>query len=170
MAPGHPPDEAAWIHGHAHNPNPLAPQGDGGFGVRLPGSEEIAISIETLAQLPLCEVDGCLIVSTGHGVSGPFTFAGVRLDKLLVYAAAQAEGLAAGRPAWRQVDVIIADVFGTRLAPADLVGLDGRPILLAYRRNGQPLTREQGLVRLIVPQERDDALRQVKWVARIEVT
>jgi hypothetical protein len=31
------------------------------------------------------------------------------------------------------------------------------------------LTRAQGLVRLIVPHERDDALRQVKWVTRIIV-
>jgi hypothetical protein len=34
---------------------------------------------------------------------------------------------------------------------------------------GQPLTREQGLVRMIVPSERDDALRQVKWVGKIVI-
>jgi hypothetical protein len=31
------------------------------------------------------------------------------------------------------------------------------------------MTREQGLVRLIVPSEENDALRQVKWVARIDI-
>jgi hypothetical protein len=39
---------------------------------------------------------------------------------------------------------------------------------LALACDGKPLTRTQGLVRLIVPQEDDDALRQVKWVAGIE--
>jgi hypothetical protein len=40
---------------------------------------------------------------------------------------------------------------------------------LSYAIDGTPLTRAQGLVRLIVPSETDDALRQVKWVQRIEV-
>ncbi|MCB0075748.1 MAG: molybdopterin-dependent oxidoreductase [Caldilineaceae bacterium] len=44
-----------------------------------------------------------------------------------------------------------------------------RPSLLAITLDGQPLTREQGLVRLIVPTETDDALKQVKWVAEIVV-
>jgi hypothetical protein len=35
--------------------------------------------------------------------------------------------------------------------------------------NGQPLTRAQGLIRLIVPAETDDALRQVKWVTQIVI-
>jgi len=35
--------------------------------------------------------------------------------------------------------------------------------------DGATLTRAQGLVRLIVPSETDDALRQVKWVGRIEI-
>jgi hypothetical protein len=35
--------------------------------------------------------------------------------------------------------------------------------------DGAALTREQGLVRLIVPSERDDALRQVKWLATITI-
>ena len=43
------------------------------------------------------------------------------------------------------------------------------PILLAYAINKQQMTRQQGLVRLIVPSAKDDALRQVKWVGRINV-
>jgi hypothetical protein len=31
------------------------------------------------------------------------------------------------------------------------------------------MTRKQGLVRLVVPTETDDALRQVKWIAEIRV-
>ena len=43
------------------------------------------------------------------------------------------------------------------------------PILLAHIVNGAAMTRAQGLVRLIVPSEIDDALRQVKWVVRVEL-
>ena len=72
--------------------------------------------------------------------------------------------------AWRHVDVVSADGFGTRLLPGDLADPpSGRPPLLAYALDGAPLTREQGLVRLIVPAEVDDALRQVKWVDAIRI-
>ena len=171
MAARHPPEEAAWVHGHAHDPNLLPPEGDGHFVVRIPSGLEIPFTTAALAQLPYSEIDGCLIVSTGHGTSGPFTFGGVLLTDLLSHVLGQAVGQAAGQAegltALRQVDVISADGFGTRLFPAHLAG--GEPILLAYRRDGQLLTRAQGLVRLVVPTERDDALRQVKWVARVEI-
>ena len=95
--------------------------------------------------------------------------------------------------AWRYIDLVSADGFGTRVTPADLSGegsaahmadasaavgeittgdaahVGDRPILLAYTLDGAPLTREQGLVRLIVPSETDDALRQVKWLATIRI-
>jgi hypothetical protein len=41
--------------------------------------------------------------------------------------------------------------------------------LLATARDGIPLTRADGLVRLIDPRETNDALRQVKWVAEIVI-
>ena len=41
--------------------------------------------------------------------------------------------------------------------------------LLALEIDGRPLSRAQGLVRLVVPGETDDALRQVKWVSEIRV-
>lgn len=167
MAARHPPEEAAWVHGHAHDPNLLPPEGDGHFVVHTPSGQEIPFTTASLAQLPYSEVGGCLIVSTGHGTSGPFTFGGVLLAELLAHVLGQAAGQAEGLAAWRQVDVISADGFGTRLFPAHLA--TGEPILLAYHRDGQPLTRTQGLVRLVVPAERDDALRQVKWIARIEI-
>jgi DMSO/TMAO reductase YedYZ molybdopterin-dependent catalytic subunit len=168
MAAGHGLEEAAWVYGHAHEPNPLPPAGGGDFVVRTPDGEQVIFTVAALAQLPYTEVEGCLIVSTGHGTSGPFTFGGVRLDMLLAYVLGRVmSGQAAGPANWRQVDVISADGFGTRLTPADLAS--GRPTLLAYRRDGQPLTRAQGLVRLVAPDEHDDALRQVKWVARVEL-
>ncbi|MCB0026115.1 MAG: hypothetical protein KDD91_23950, partial [Caldilinea sp.] len=71
---------------------------------------------------------------------------------------------------WQQVDVVSGDGFGTRLTPADLVGAPaGRPPLLAYMLDGAEMTRQAGLVRLVVPAETDDALKQVKWIARLEI-
>ena len=71
---------------------------------------------------------------------------------------------------WQTVDVISSDGFGTRLTHNELQNDPGeRPSLLAHTLDGHPLTREQGLIRLIVPTETDDALKQVKWVAEIVV-
>jgi DMSO/TMAO reductase YedYZ molybdopterin-dependent catalytic subunit len=113
--------------------------------------------------LPQADAAACYIVSTGHGTSGPFHFAGVTLPTLLA---------AYDVTNWQHVDVISADNFGTRVYHREFGAEqlpNARPILLALRCNGQPLTRIQGLVRLIVPTETDDALRQVKWVMRLEV-
>jgi DMSO/TMAO reductase YedYZ molybdopterin-dependent catalytic subunit len=66
--------------------------------------------------------------------------------------------------------VISADGFGNRIFAEELGNVEGqRPMLLATTVDGRPMTRAQGLVRLIVPSETDDALRQVKWIARIEI-
>lgn len=168
MTAGHAPEEEHdWVSGHAHEPNPLPPQGDGGFFVQTPGGARIALTLAALMSMPYTEVSGCLIVSTGHGASGPFTFGGVRLDDVLAHVAGLAAGQARGQSVWRYVNVISADGFGTRLFPAHLTG--GHPILLAYHRDGEPLTREQGLVRLIVPDDTKDALRQVKWIANVVI-
>jgi hypothetical protein len=54
---------------------------------------------------------------------------------------------------------------------SEVVGVDSaEPIILVYESDGVRLTRQQGLVRLIVPSERDNALRQIKWVAYIAVS
>lgn len=158
--------EPPWLHGHAHEPNLAPPPGDGSFvvAVSLPGSglAEQVWQIADLRRLPYTQLDDCYIVSTGHGTSGPFRFGGARLEDLLT-----AAGGADLR--WRHVDLVSADGFGTRLTPGDLAASAHRPPLLAYELDGAPLTRSRGLVRLIMPTETDDALRQVKWLARIEI-
>lgn len=155
--------EPAWVHGHAHEPNPAPPSPETSFTVQLPDGTVATWDVADLQQLPSTTVTDCYIVSTGHGTSGPFTFAGVRLQDFLRHLLGQTAD-------WQQVDVISNDGFGTRLTVSDLAHESiARPSLLAHTLNGQPLTRAQGLVRLIVPTETDDALRQVKWVARIIV-
>ena len=158
----HTAHEPAWLHGHPHEPNPRPPTADASFVLQVPQGAPLTVDLPTLQALPCITVSNCYIVSTGHGASGPFAFAGARLLDLLN------QFLPVNTP-WQTVDVISADGFGTRLTPHDLQETDARPILLAYLLDGQALTRAQGLARLIVPSETDDALRQVKWVKQIEV-
>ncbi|MCB0056447.1 MAG: molybdopterin-dependent oxidoreductase [Caldilineaceae bacterium] len=146
---------------HSHEPNPEPPTAVPDVTLELPNGRVLTLDLPTLHNLPAVTVENCIIVSTGHGASGPFAFRGV---SLLALVQAYWSG------AWRQVAVHSADGFGNRVLRAELEQPDpAGPILLAYACDGVPLTRPQGLVRLIVPSERDDALRQVKWVARVVV-
>ncbi len=148
---------------HRHDPNPEAPHDDPTFLVIAPGAAPIRVTTDMLRRLPRSSVPECTIVSTGHGTSGPFTFAGVALGDLL-------RRLLPAGVSWSEVEVHSADAFGTRVAADELrPGATDRPILLADERDGRPLDRAGGLVRLIVPSETDDALRQVKWVAEVRL-
>jgi DMSO/TMAO reductase YedYZ molybdopterin-dependent catalytic subunit len=120
----------------------------------------VVLTPDNLKALPLTRIDDCYVVSTGHGVSGPFSFGGVSLRELIdVYA----------NISWVEVLIISQDGFGTRLTFEEVRASYNRPIILAYEINGVPLSRKEGLVRLIVPSETDDALRQVKWVGEIRL-
>lgn len=152
--------EPDWLHTHAHEPNPDPPSDDASFALAISGRGERVVAVEDLAALPQSTVTECYIVSTGHGTSGPFTFGGVRLDDFV-------ESMIPGDAAWRELYVISADGFGNRVLADELA--ENRIFLLATHVDGHPLSRDAGLVRMIVPSETDDALRQVKWIGRIEV-
>jgi hypothetical protein len=146
---------------HSHEPNFEPPTEAPDIVLVLPGGEEKVLRLEDLQSLPLVTVRDCYIVSTGHGTSGPFAFGGARLLDLIERYAT---------PPWNEVEIISADGFGNRISRAELLVPDpAGPVVLSYLIDGAPMTRRQGLVRLIVPNEKDDALRQVKWVARINV-
>jgi DMSO/TMAO reductase YedYZ molybdopterin-dependent catalytic subunit len=146
---------------HSHEPNPEPPDLNPTFRLTLPGGIEWLLTEEDLAKLPQSAVSGCYIVSTGHGTSGPFTFSGVTLYDLI--------GTYYDGP-WREVEIVSADGFGSRVLAEELqMAQPTAPILLAIQIDGRPLTRNEGLVRLIVPFEREDALRQVKWISIIRV-
>jgi hypothetical protein len=149
---------------HAHEPNPEPPSADSTFILALPDGREEAITIQFLDTFPLTFLPDSYIVSTGHGTSGPFNFGGIPLRSLLTHPA----GLF---PNYDHVEVISADGFGTRIYRSELKKGDGlsRPVLLAWILDGLPMSREQGAVRLVVPTETDDALRQVKWIGRINI-
>jgi hypothetical protein len=146
---------------HSHEPNFEPPREEPEIVLALPGSEDRVLRLEELWSLPLATASDCYIVSTGHGTSGPFAFGGVRLLDLIESHMTSS---------WTEVEVISADGFGNRISREELLAPDpAGPVLLSYLIDGAPMTRRQGLVRLIVPSERDDALRQVKWVACINV-
>ena len=152
--------EPTWLHRHVHEPNPVAPTADPTMILARPDGSEQTVGVDDLARLPQQTAADCYIVSTGHGISGPFTFTGVALHDLVT--ALVGDG-------WAYADVVAGDGFGNRVFAHERPQPPARPILLATGIDGQPMSRAAGLVRLIVPNETDDALRQVKWVARIEV-
>lgn len=146
---------------HSHKPNPEPPSADPTFILELPGGRTTAITVAELQQFPETTLANCYIVSTGHGTSGPFNFTGARLVDLVEHFV---------ETEWSQVEVISADGFGNRIMARELLQPDpAGPILLAYAIDGRLMTRWEGLVRLIVPSERDDALRQVKWIGRMSI-
>lgn len=148
---------------HRHDPNYDTPPGDGAFEVVLPTGEIQAVNLLDLQRLPVFTLDNCYIVSTGHGTSGPFRFTGARLIDLV-------RSLGVDTSSVGRLEIISADGFGNVLWPSELEPADPHATpLLAYCRDEQPLTRADGLVRLIVPTETTDALRQVKWVATIKL-
>lgn len=151
--------EDVWTPPHAHDPNPVPPTDDPVFSLIF-GTIRFSISPIDLPAFPQVEVGDSYIISTGHGTSGPFKFGGVSLQHLINHYCGTG---------WAFVDVISADGFGARLTAAELGQTTSRPVLLALTIDGRGLTRDEGLVRLIVPHETDDALRQVKWVGEIRV-
>ena len=152
--------DSEWIPPHTHDPNPYPPSENPAFDLILP-DQTFCLTPEDLLGLPQTSVANCYIVSTGHGTSGPFIFDGVQLIGL-IERFTQEE--------WRVVDVISADGFRAQLPGAALRQAADRPAILALSIDGRPLSRQQGLVRLVVPQEKDTALLQVKWVSEIRVS
>lgn len=151
--------DSEWHPPHAHDPNPLPPSADPAI-VLIAWGREHRISVSNLQSMRQATVDNCTIFSTGHPASGPFTFDGVPLRDLIEHYVNEN---------WTEVDVLSGDGFGARITADELRQGATRPILLALTINERPMSRAEGLVRLIVPRESDDALRQVKWVCEIRL-
>lgn len=145
---------------HAHEPNPRPPGLDPSVRVTSPGGQSELLTLAELQGLSSTEIRGCYIVSTGHGTSGPFRFAGPALLTLAAHCQV-------GEFQW--ADIRSGDGFFARISRAETTeSRSDAAAVLALSIDGRPMTRSQGLARLIVPSERDDALKQVKWVSEIE--
>lgn len=148
-----------WTPLHSHEPNPEPPTDDPTFAIIYRGRSE-SITPDFLLTMPQEMVDDCYIVSTGHGTSGPFEFGGVQLKAIIEKFV---------EPPWSTVDILSADGFRTRIRHDELERSAERPALLALSKDGEPLSRVEGLVRLIVPHETESALQQVKWISQLRV-
>lgn len=156
-------DEHDPLRPHSHDPNPEPPSPDPSFHFAGPNGRSQQVTLEDLRALPQISLSDCYIVSTGHGTSGPFTFGGPTLLSFI-----QSVGIA--EEGWQSAEVISRDGFGTRVHAAEIrAERSAETILLAIDKDGEELTRADGSVRLIVPSERDDALRQVKWIGTVRV-
>lgn len=146
-------------HHHAHDPNPTPPTDDPSFVVVTPAGSQ-HVTFEVLRSLPFRVSPDSYIVSTGHGTSGPFAFGGTLLVEVIKRFAPEQ---------WTTAQVTSVDGFATRLTADEWRPEAERPVLLAYEIDGRVMTRAQGLVRLIVPTETDEALRQIKWVGEVRL-
>lgn len=147
---------------HSHDPNPEPPSPFPDFRLQLPDGTEKLVTLDNLYRLPAKTLNDCYIVSTGHGTTGPFAFSGPTLLTVVQSFFRQVD--------WHTIEVISGDGFGTRIQADELWGnAAAEPMILAYAIDGKQMSRHEGLVRLIVPSETDDALRQVKWVERIRI-
>lgn len=96
----------------SHEPNPAPPSADPALHLAANGEPAWLITPADLATLPQTAVSDCLIVSTGHGTSGPFTFGGVTLHDLIA--------AYCGGP-WREAEIVSADGFGNRVLAEEVV-------------------------------------------------
>ena len=151
------PDNGTPPHSHHPSPNPL---GNDAALTLYVGLQAIRLTSNDLADLPQSTVNNGYIVSTVHGTSGPFAFEGVQILELANHYT---------NNTWVYIDIVSGDGFRTRLTRAALATMGERPALLVLKIDGRPLRRDEGLIRLIVPNEKEDALQQVKWVSDIRV-
>lgn len=141
---------------HSHSNNTTPPDNDPSITLLLPDGDSKRLTLEALRQdYPVTQVAYSYV--TSHGNHGPYTLTGVALRDLL-----------ADIGTWTQVEVLSADGFGNRIWRQETLNKE-RPIMLYYLSDGELLTRQNGLVRLVVPTETDNALRQVKWVRELKV-
>lgn len=145
-------------HSHANNSEP--PSADPSIELSLPSGRCKQLTLTDLSAYQ--QTSFSYSYQTDHGVHGPYLLSGVALRDLL-----QAEYASP----FREVEVWSVDRFGNRIYAAELTQSPPLtdPILLCTSSDGRPLTRANGLVRLVVPSETDNALRQVKWVAKLIV-
>ena len=142
------------MHVHSREPNYEPPSDDPTVKVILADGGERPFTVADLQTLPITSVANCFIV-TDHGTVGPYTFQGVALRDLAAHLGLGPLG----------AEIVSGDGFGAQLTAEELAS--PAPPLLSYGVDGRLLSRQEGLVRLVVPGDQEDALRQVKWVATV---
>ena len=142
---------------HSHDNNVIIPDDPVTLLLTIGDLTLHEISLEALARYPQSSL--IYRYTTDHGPQGPYTLSGVALEDIIP--AGFTESL-------HEVEAISADGFGNRIDSAEIFDRDKR-ILLCTHSDGEPLSRQHGLIRLVVPSETDNALRQIKWVKTIRL-
>ncbi|MGB1253041.1 MAG: molybdopterin-dependent oxidoreductase [Candidatus Promineifilaceae bacterium] len=138
---------------HSHDNNLTPPDADESITLIDPDNNTTRFTLQALAALPQSQL--IYSFATDHGTHGPYQLSGVALRMLV-------DGVD-----FQEVEVISTDGFGNRIFVQELA--EGQPILLCTHSDGRPLDRKNGLIRLVVPSETDNALRQIKWVTTIRL-
>ena len=146
----------------SHDTNLQPPDNNPSIRFIDPAGQQKSISLADLMADYEPTVIPAYTYMTDHGMHGPYKLEGVALLDLI-------EQEIGKNGEWGEVEVISADGFGNRLYRPELSPEGEDPVLLCHRSNEEQLRRMQGLVRLVVPSETDNALRQVKWVREIRV-
>lgn len=147
---------------HSHDNNPEPPYIDPTIHFFDTAGNSKTISLADLMADYEQTVIPAYTYMTDHGIHGPYKLEGVALLDLI-------EQEIGKREDWSEVEVISADEFGNRLYRDELAPAGESPVLVCHRSNNEQLRRIQGLIRLVVPSETDNALRQVKWVREIRL-
>jgi len=144
---------------HKHSNNTTAPKGNTNITINKTNGSSLDLSLEQLKTNYPQSVIPAYTYVTDHGVHGPYRLEGVSLKDLITQE---------NKNDWSEVEVLSADGFGNRISKEEIL-VETDPIMLYYKSNDKMLERKHGLVRLVVPTEIDNALRQIKWVKTINI-
>lgn len=145
---------------HSHDNNEAPPDENLDLLLIEPNGRKHPIPAGTLPTYPQSIIPH-YEYTTDHGKHGPYKLSGVALLDLINHHITAA---------WAEVEILSADGFGNRVFKAELeANTAEEPILLCTATNDRPLTRAEGAIRLVVPSETDNALRQIKWVQTIRL-
>ncbi|MCA9838979.1 MAG: molybdopterin-dependent oxidoreductase [Trueperaceae bacterium] len=141
-----------------HHNNTTPPSANTDIIIDLPDNEHHLRLENLIEDYPQSVIEGYTYV-TNHGVHGPHRLEGVSLLDLIPETLVD----------WQTIEVISTDGFSNTLSKEELLSAK-EPIMLYHSIGGERLEHKHGLVRLVVPTETDNALRQIKWVKRIVVS
>lgn len=125
------------------------------------GAPPVVVSAPAWAQLPRIDLR-----AAAHGRAA--TFSGVPLVALLRHAGVPVDSVR-GRRTSLVVIITAADGYRAAFSLAELApDLGGRAVLVADRRDGEPLDSSEGPLRLVVPDDKRPT-RWVRQVVRVDV-
>ncbi|MGH2346082.1 MAG: molybdate ABC transporter substrate-binding protein, partial [Chloroflexota bacterium] len=120
------------------------------------------LSVADLKKLPA--VTETVTLRTDTGTQGKYSYTGVLLNTVIQQAMPTGNGSFTNDQLRQFVTVGATDGYQVTIGMAEILPQFGREqVLLAYARNGKPLSADDGAVRLIVPGDRSAG----RWVSNV---